>query len=260
MRGAPKSRSRRGTSSRREELRRFGAQADQAPARSRIRVKFADEPAQTVGRTEAKALIDRLDGEITCEALLLDLDRRAIDLGTAAHEMIHQLAVESGLLSRHDTFPIWLHEGFAAQFEVIRGGRWAGISRAHDLRLADWRRLRTPLALERLVRGAGFGRGYDRDLYAQAWALVYYLRTQHPREFLTFIDLLRGPASELLEPPVAGGDRVFSAFQRAFGQDLDHLEEDWHHFMKTVQTPLERHAPATETHSKPGRGPTGGRD
>ena len=59
--------------------------------------------------------------------------------GTLAHEMIHQLAADSGLLPRHDAFPYWLHEGFAAQFEVIRGGRWAGISRAHDLRLPDWR-------------------------------------------------------------------------------------------------------------------------
>ena len=125
--------------------------------------------------------------------MLLDLDRRSIDLGTAAHEMIHQLAVESGLVPRHDAFPYWLHEGLAAQFEVIRGGRWSGISRAHDLRLPDWRRIQDPIRLERLVRDAGFGRGYQRDLYAQAWALVYYLRTRHSREFLTFLDLLRGP-------------------------------------------------------------------
>ena len=130
---------------------------------------------RTVGRSEAKAAIARVEGEITCETMLLDLDRRSIDLGTAAHEMIHQLAAESGLLPRHDAFPAWLHEGLAAQFEVIRGGRWSGISRAHDLRLPDWRRIQDPIPLERLVRDAGFGRGYQRDLYAQAWALVYYL-------------------------------------------------------------------------------------
>src|SRR5262249_35440299 len=120
---------------RREELRRFGERVDHAPARSRIRVKLADQPVRTVGRAAAKALIDRLSGEVTCEELLLELDWRAIDLGTAAHEMIHQLAGDSGLVTRHDGFPHWLHEGLAAQFEVIRGGRWAGISRAHDLRL-----------------------------------------------------------------------------------------------------------------------------
>ena len=36
----------------------------------------------------------------------------------------------------------------------------------------------------------------------------------------------------------AAGDRVFDAFQRAFGTDLDRLEDEWHKFMKTVQTPL----------------------
>ena len=37
--------------------------------------------------------------------MLLELDRRSIDLGTAAHEMIHQLASDSGLVPRHDAFP-----------------------------------------------------------------------------------------------------------------------------------------------------------
>jgi len=245
--------------SRREELRRLGDQVDQAPARSRIRVKLAEGPVRTVSRGEAKALIERLKGEITCEALLLELDRRAIDLGTAAHEMIHQLASDSGLVSRHDAFPHWLHEGLAAQFEVIRGGRWAGISRAHDLRLPDFRRLQSPPRLERLVRDAGFGRGYQRDLYAQAWALVYYLRTQRPREFLTFIDLLRGPSSGGLAPlPDAGVDRVFDVFQRAFGRDLDRLEQDWRHFMETVQTPLEQNAPDSDSSSTSGRASTRG--
>jgi hypothetical protein len=191
-------------------------------------------------------VITRLEGEITGELLLLDLDRRSTDLGTAAHEMVHQLAVESGLVPRHDAFPHWMHEGLAAQFEVIRGGRWAGISRAHDLRLPDWRRIQEPLKLERLVRDAGFGRGYQRDLYAQAWALVYYLRTQRSREFLTFIDLLRGPTDGAPDTPSAGGDRIFSAFQRAFGTDLDRLEKDWRAFMATVHTPLEQNAPTEQ--------------
>jgi Protein of unknown function (DUF1570) len=224
---------------RRDELHRFLQQLDEAPGRARIRIELGGEPVRTVGRSEARAAIARLEGEITCETMLLDLDRRSIDLGTAAHEMIHQLAVESGLAPRHDAFPYWLHEGLAAQFEVVRGGRWSGISRAHDLRLPDWRRIQDPIRLERLVRDAGFGRGYQRDLYAQAWALVYYLRTRHAQEFLTFLDLLRGP-----DP---GGenrrDRVFNAFQRSFGNDLDALERDWRGFMATVKTPLEQHRP-----------------
>jgi hypothetical protein len=232
---------------RREELRRFGEQLDRAPARARIRIELGGEPVRTVSRSEARDVIARIEGQITCETMLLDLDRRSIDLGTAAHEMIHQLAAESGLVPRHEAFPYWLHEGLAAQFEVIRGGRWSGISRAHDLRLVDWRRIQGPITLERLVRDAGFGRGYQRDLYAQAWALVYYLRTRHSREFLTFLDLLRGPDSGVEElPATARGDRVSRAFQRAFGSDLDALEREWRAFMATVKTPLEQNQPPDE--------------
>jgi Protein of unknown function (DUF1570) len=229
---------------RREELRGFAELVEQAPARSRVKVRLADQPARTVSRAEAKALVAKLDADATCQLMLLDLDRRAIDLGTAAHEMIHQLAASTFLLPRHDAFANWLHEGLAAQFEVIRGGRWAGISRAHDLRLPDWRRVREPLRLERLVRDAGFGHGYQRELYAQAWALVYYLRTQHAQQFLTFLDLLRNPRTSEPSSPAPIGDQVFAAFQRAFGSDLDKLERDWRGFMETVHTPLEEHAPA----------------
>ena len=237
---------------RRDELERFGQRLDTAPERARIRIELGDEPVRTVGRTEAKAAIARLEGQIACETMLLDLDRRSIDLGTAAHEMIHQLAVESALVPRHDAFPNWLHEGLAAQFEVIRGGRWSGISRAHDLRLPDWRKIQDPMPLERLVRDGGFGRGYQRDPYAQAWALVYYLRTRHPREFLTFLDLLRSPdiGGDAVSSPLARGDRIFRAFQRSFGNDLDALERDWRAFMATVKTPLEQNRPADQKTSK----------
>ena len=85
-----------------------------------------------------------------------------MDEGTAAHEMIHLLAANSGLRPRHDSFPVWLQEGLAMQFEVVRGGRWAGIGRANDLRLPDWRRLPTAPRLEPLVHDAGYGHGYER--------------------------------------------------------------------------------------------------
>ncbi len=227
----------------RDEVNRYQEMVARAPARSRIKMKVADERVRTVSPSEARALLARIDADITSETVLLDLDQRAIDLGTAAHEMIHQLSTDSGLVAEHDLFPVWLHEGLAAQFEVIRGGRWAGISRAHDLRLPDWRRLERPLPLERLVRDAGFGRGYNRDLYAQAWALVYFLRTQHSAQFLTFIDLIRTRTVAPDGAAPASADRVSEAFRRAFGTDLVRLEGQWRAFMTTVQTPLEQQAP-----------------
>jgi hypothetical protein len=236
---------------RREELQRLTQQVDQAPSRSRVKIQVTGQPARTLGREAAKSFIAGVDREITRELLLLELDRRSIDLGTAAHEMIHQLAANTGLVSGPSGFPYWLNEGLAAQFEVIRGGRWAGISRAHDLRLPDWRKLAEPLPLERLVRDSGFGHGYARDLYAQAWALVYYLRTQHSEQFLKFVDLLRSPNANETQDGGSSGDRFYHAFERAFGSDIANLEQSWRVFMKAAKTPLEQHAPADQPRAKP---------
>ena len=218
------------------------------------------ESARTIDRATALALIDRLEREVRREELLLDLERRAINEGTAAHEIVHLLAANSGLLPRNDAFPVWLQEGLAMQFEVIRGGRWAGISRANDPRLLDWRRIQPAPSLEPVVRDLGYGRGYRRDLYAQAWSLVYYLRLEHGPQFLTFLDLLRGPDASLAD--LLPSDRSLTAFRRAFGSDLETLDRDWHQYMATVQTPLERHAPVPQLPPEPAspsnknRGPT----
>ena len=168
-----------------------------------MRLELAGEAARTLTKAEARTALDRLGRDARRQRLLLDLDRRAIDDGITAHETVHQLVTASGLAPRHDDFPLWLHEGFAADFEVVRGGRWAGIGRAHDIRLPDWRAIDPAPRLAPLLRDVGFGRGYRRDLYAQAWALVYFLRKQHPREFVTFLDLLRTPDDEASSPPNA---------------------------------------------------------
>ncbi len=227
---------------RREELASARDRLKAAPPRARIRIQIGGEKPRVVGRQDGDRMLDQLTAEADLREALLELDRRAIDLGTAAHEMIHQLSVATRLAPRHDAFPRWLHEGLAAQFEVIRGGRWAGVSRAHDLRLPDWHKLSAPPQLDRLVRDGGFAHGYSRDPYAQAWALVYFLRTQKPAQFLTFLDLLRSPPPlESASLPVS--DRAQAAFERAFGSDLKALERDWIGFIDHAQTPLEQHQP-----------------
>ncbi|MGC8642332.1 MAG: DUF1570 domain-containing protein [Isosphaeraceae bacterium] len=242
---------------RRDELRRFQDLVDGLSARTKVRVTLTGESARTLDRTRALALAGRLEREIRRQELLSELDRRAVDEGTAAHEMVHLLAANSGLRPRHDLLPFWLQEGIAMQFEVVRGGCWAGIGRANDLRLPDWRRIQPAPRLESLVRDTGYGRGYQRDLYAQSWALVFFLRSQHPARFLTFLDLLRGPDATLSD--LAPSDRWLTVFQRAFGSDLDALENEWMAFMSTVQTPLEHHAPPPERASpKPGPSRGGG--
>ena len=177
--------------------------------------------------------------ELARRSLLLDLDWRSTDLGIVAHETVHQLATGSGLAPGVDDFPTWLQEGLATQFEVVRGGRWAGFGRVHDRRLPDWRAIRPAPRLAPLLRDQGFGQGYRRDPYAGSWALVYYLRKTHPREFLAFLDRLRIPQSDAIPRP----DRAFEAFRAAFGGDLAGLEKDWHRYLDDLKTPLEQGRP-----------------
>jgi hypothetical protein len=169
-------------------------------------------------RARVRDQLDRPGGSDLRRKVVFDLEWRALDWGTAAHEMVHQLVVHSGFAPRADAFPLWFHEGFAAQFEVIVGGRWAGIGQPHPLRLADWPKGETP-ALAPLIRDQGFGQGYRAGSYVQGWALVDYLRREHPGQFVTFLDLLRGPDS--------GPDRTFDAFLASFGADLISIEQGW---------------------------------
>jgi Protein of unknown function (DUF1570) len=186
-----------------------------------------------------RKLVGDAPSELARRTLLLDLDWRSTDLGILAHETVHQLTIASGLAPRFDDFPTWLHEGLAAQFEVVRGGRWAGFGRLNDRRLPDWRSIQPAPRLTPLLRDAGFGRGYRRDLYAQSWALVYFLKKAHPREFLAFLDLLRTPTAEAIVRP----DRAYEAFRAAFGLELSGLEAEWHRFLADLKTPLEEGRP-----------------
>jgi hypothetical protein len=41
------------------------------------------------------------------------------------------------------------------------------------------------------------------------------------------------------------------AFRRAFGNDLEALDGDWHRFMADLQTPIEQHAPRPDLDPAP---------
>jgi hypothetical protein len=230
---------------RREELRAFRTTLERLPANGRFRVGLAGERPRVIGKAEGRALVDRLDRDVRRSELLLEAERLAYDDGMAAHEMVHLLAADSGLRPRHDSFPIWLQEGLAMQFEVVRGGRWAGVGRPHDIRLGDWRRMQPPPPLDPLIRDRGFGQGYRRDPYAQAWALVYFLRARRGDSFIKYLDLLRTPRD-----PADSPTSHAELFTRAFGEDLAALESEWHAFLDATRSPLEAQAPHPPTASE----------
>lgn len=168
--------------------------------------------------------------------LLAEQTRQAIDLGASAHETIHLLVSETGFSPRCDSFPLWLHEGLAMQFEAIRFGRWAGVSRISPIRLAHLRRLPSRPRLSPLIRDDGFDRGYSSDRYAQAWSLVYYLSHARPRAFFSYLDQLRVP---VFEPSADPSSRFSALFQTCFGADLPALERSWISSSSSIRSPLD---------------------
>ena len=199
--------------------------------RERAILDAGDSPPRDEAQRNRRLIdIERLE-------LVETLRREQYELGTAAHELVHLLAWSSGLSPRLDRFPFWLHEGLAQQFEVVTGQAWGGISRPHHSLLEVWRgRCPAPRLLP-LSRDEGFGRGYDVVLYTQAWALTYFLRTQHPEVFVSLIDQLRVPRN-------ATGD-VKAAQTRALeaawgGRGLASLEAEWIAFMTRLARAEER--------------------
>ncbi len=181
------------------------------------------------------------------QRLLQEMEIRANADGTAAHELIHALTCASGLAPTLEDFPHWLHEGLAAQFEVVRGNRWAGVGQAHDIRLTDWRKVEAAPNLDGLIRDRGFGQGYKSALYARSWALVGFLRHAQSTQFLTFLHLLRRPPDRTQSPKFA------SSFHKAFGSNLPLLEAEWVRFFQVLQTPLEEFAPQSPSGSSTAR-------
>ena len=182
--------------------------------------------------------------------LLHKLEILAIELGIAAHETIHQLVANSGLSPRPDSLPTWVSRGAG---DAIRGRPWGPVGRCQPRpRLAPPRLPRdrpSPTTCAPGTLTPGFGHGYRRDVYAQSWALVYFLRKQHPHELTVYLDLLRSP------PPAARDHSLhyLNFFRTSFAQDLSTFESEWHRFLRPIRTPLESNFQPTNPTRKANR-------
>jgi Protein of unknown function (DUF1570) len=195
--------------------------------------------ALPIASSSPDALDDPTMRNLQRQRVLQEMEIRANTDGTVAHELIHALTRASGLSPAAERFPQWLHEGLAAQFEVVRGGRWAGVGQAHDLRLGDWRKVEAASNLEGLIRDRGFGQGYKPSVYARSWAAVAFLRHARSSQFLEFLERLEHP------PDRASAQYFATRFCAAFGSDLTGLEAEMTRYFRGVKTPLEESAPET---------------
>ena len=185
------------------EIGHFAQQVAKIPAGRRARIAVRGE-VKSFDHASAKALEASLRRQVERREIVMELSRREMDWGVAAHETIHQLVAASRLCGSGPGFPNSLSEGLAMQFEGIEGGLWSGLGKPSGVRLRDYRKLASPPKIDPVIRDIGFGPGYKADDYARAWAVIYYLRVEKPKVFVALLDSLRSPA----EPSTTPADRA----------------------------------------------------
>jgi hypothetical protein len=153
-------------------------------------------------------------------------DGAGLNLRTVTHEMAHQLAFNSGLQNRNVTYPFWLTEGLATNFEADNSGSFglgSSNSRYRPMVAATKSRGKL-LPLEQFVAltevsGAGGQSVYDT--YAQAWGLFHFLYQNHRQALVEYMSggALGWPGSQSRELHVR-------RFTKAFGS-IAALEKDF---------------------------------
>jgi hypothetical protein len=160
-------------------------------------------------------------------------------VATIVHEATHQLAYNTGLQTRFAGNPMWVSEGIAVYFETpdldnSRGWRYIGaINRLHLNHFRDSLGQRPPDALETLLTDDSPFRDpkMSTDAYAGAWALTYYLLRVRREQYVNYLQEVAQlrPLSEQ-----TGAERL-AQFRRAFGDDLQRLDEDFVRYMRQVK-------------------------
>ncbi len=225
----------------RGELQEATRRMDQIQAR--LRELSADRSKPRSSRERRKRLVREL-GVLRSQrdALVERFNRFVIH-----HEATHQMLFNIGVHVRGGANPVWLAEGLACQFEVPQARSGSGLRRVNHIRLADLRdALRLSPSDRRLsedqYRRAFFGGRLvplvdlvgDRELfygkkadlnvlYAEAWALVYYLQREHREAFADYVGRLaaRRPG-QAVDPRGELAD-----FEAVFGPLDDEFQLAW---------------------------------
>jgi hypothetical protein len=153
-----------------------------------------------------------------------------LNIRTLTHELTHQLAFNSGLQRRGATYPFWLTEGLATNFEAdsvdsVGLGREESRYRQRLIEAKAGGRL---IALERLAAMTDCPAGpasATRDAYAQAWGFFHYLMESRPGALKKYMADL-SPAWL----PRQNAESLRSRFIAVFGP-VKPLEEDFLRFI-----------------------------
>jgi hypothetical protein len=160
-------------------------------------------------------------------------------VATIVHEACHQISFNCGLQVRLGDNPLWLSEGIATFFESPDGSStngWGGTGKVnrHNLNhLALYLPKRTSDSLERLLMEDNRLRSGETSTfaYAEAWGLTYYLIKSKPKQFVTYLKMIR---DRPLGKQSSSKERI-ELFQECFGDDLAKFDKEFIRFMAKVR-------------------------
>lgn len=115
-----------------------------------------------------------------------------LNLTTVTHELAHQLAFNSGLQRRDVTYPFWLTEGLATNFEADNPGSCGVPSQdsRYRSRLASAKAGRNLITLGQFVGMTELSSSSTQSTinsYAQAWGLFHFLLQHHRKELRQYM-------------------------------------------------------------------------
>ena len=146
------------------------------------------------------------------------------------HEAAHQLSFNCGLLTRGVTYPLWVSEGLATNFELGLPTD-GGVNNARRDCVRQCVRSGQAVPLDELI-GATCVQGSSAKClrtYGFAWAFFRFAYQRHREEFKRYL-------AALAEKRADCGDRATrlrAEFDRAFGP-LDRIEPEWSQFVRGI--------------------------
>ncbi len=193
------------------------------PENTRITIQDADGARQSTKGQAARDLVRMRDELIRT----FDLENRVV----TQHEGAHQLAFNTGLQRRDRPYPFWVSEGLACTFETPGTNTGFGAFRVNADRLREYRAARErgeTLGLPGLLTVRAMAPERVLSLYAESWALFFFLARQQPQALSAYLQELAGRSAR----PVGEVVDEVEVFRRHFGEDLVALEKRWEVFIR----------------------------
>ena len=175
--------------------------------------------------------------------LLVKVAKEEDDIEVVSHEATHQLAGNTGLMPRGKIALRWAHEGLASYFETSSDAVWNGIGAVNEGRLRSYKRVSSDesrRSIELLINDLLFDGARnireEVDAYGQAWALTHYLMENKPEKLVEYyrrtseLDASQGSIQR---------KELVDIFADVFG-DLNKLEAQWHLYMQSLETDIDR--------------------